>query len=47
MWGRTSRCLIESFTGEQGILAGPGQSTREAGATAVMKDKEVIGSTEP
>lgn len=39
--------MFESFTSEQGILAGPGQSTRAAGSTAVMKDKEVIGSTEP
>jgi len=28
-------------------LAGPGQSTREVDKTAVMKDKEVIGSTKP
>lgn len=47
VWGMTSRCLVKSFPSEQGILAGPGQSTRGAGATAVMKDKEVIGSPEP
>lgn len=38
---------MESFTSEQGILASPGQNIRQAGSMTVMKDKEVIGSTEP
>lgn len=45
--GRTSRFLIESFPNKQGISGGPGQNTREVGTTKAMKDKEVLGSTEP
>lgn len=38
--------MIESFLNKQGISGCLGQNIREAGTT-VMKDKEVLGSTEP